>query len=207
MPRATLGELDWDNMTPFAQIIYTYLLSFRPTKLVADLARETGISDQAIWRWLRDGTLPRRGTIMDLHRGTGIPLEELLHAAGLLTVEEALARRRENQRVVHLMVEQMKASAMSNPHFTADEQRAVLEWLEKLPEEFLAGADIQRAIAQALSASASESESESTEAPGISGISGISGASGASEPTADQSSGRLSSRPSDGPAVGSSRFS
>lgn len=82
-----------EELTPFARLIRDYLFSFKPTKTVADLARETGITSQTIWDWMHNDVVPRRATILQLHDSTGIALNDLYRAAGIADDEEEAWQR------------------------------------------------------------------------------------------------------------------
>lgn len=145
---------DKAHLTPFAQIVYGYLMRDQPTKLVADLAYETGINNQTIWDWLRKGVIPRRATIIELSRKTGLPLDDLLRAAGLPTEAELALDRAGNARAARLLARRYEAAldqlTTNNPTFT-DAQRALLRrWArEELPAVLLQGDDLLREVGAA----------------------------------------------------------
>jgi transcriptional regulator with XRE-family HTH domain len=142
------AALDEAQMTPFARMIYDYLLSSRPNKLVADLAYETGINNQTIWDWLRKGVIPRRATITELSHKTGMPLDELLHAAGLPTDAEVARERIGHARVARTLARRYEVAldqlTSENPAFT-EQQRALLRrWArEELPAVLMRGDDLR----------------------------------------------------------------
>jgi transcriptional regulator with XRE-family HTH domain len=89
----SLGTVDRGRLTRFGRLLYDHLLSFKPTKTVPEFAREVGVSSQAVWDWLRAGTIPRRATLVQIAERVELPLDELLEAANLPSTEEQKRER------------------------------------------------------------------------------------------------------------------
>lgn len=137
--------LDVDQMNPFARMVYDYLLSCRPNKLVAELSEETGISNQTIWDWLRKGTLPRRATIVQLaERVPDLPLDDLLNAAGLPSTAEVKRQRSERLDMMHASVDEMKALLAQDGAYSPEEREMIGRFLSTLPEQFIRDTDTHR---------------------------------------------------------------
>ena len=147
MPRGgALSQIDQSRLTPFAQIVYDYLLSQMPTMLVKDLSDETGISNNAIWSWLRHGVIPKRQTIVQLaERVPDIaPLDELLRAAGLPTTEEVQRERLAHTDPLRASLETLMALVDSDPAITPASCDDVRRFLERQLQAFIARTDTWR---------------------------------------------------------------
>lgn len=71
------------ELNPFALLIREgYMWRQQPPLTVSDLAARTGIGKMTIWSWVNKNARPRRDSLQVLHQVTGIPLEDLLEAAG-----------------------------------------------------------------------------------------------------------------------------
>lgn len=151
MARRALRDLDVGRMKPFARMVYDYLLSEQPTRLVADLAAETDINNQTIWDWLRKGVTPRRETIMTLGQKTGMPVDDLLRAAGLPTVAETVQERQGANRVLRKLAMRY-AKALDklmeeHPEFTESQRELLQRWArEELPAALGRGEDLRREL-------------------------------------------------------------
>lgn len=88
------------ELKPFALLIREgYMWRQTPPLTVSDLAARTGIGKMTIWSWINKNAKPRRDSLQVLHRVTGIPLEELLEAAGYANpIEDALGVLRRDWR-------------------------------------------------------------------------------------------------------------
>lgn len=123
-------ELDREKLTPFARMLYDYMLSFSPTMLVFELARETGIANNTIWSWLKYDIIPRRSTIIALaQRTTGLDVDELLRAAGLPDTSQSDAERRLQMRVYRVMLKRLEQSMERDPHLTPEMRAQFLAYL------------------------------------------------------------------------------
>lgn len=147
MPRVgPFRELDRATLTPFAQLIYDYLASQMPTMLVSELAAESGISNNAIWSWLKHGIIPRRATVVQL--AERVPalasLDELLEAAGLPTTADMRRERMEHLALFHASIRETAAALESDPRFTPDERAIITRYLESLPASFVTDTDTWR---------------------------------------------------------------
>lgn len=136
--------LDVDQMTPFARMVYDYLLSFRPNKIVAELSEETGISNQTIWDWLRKGTIPRRSTIVQLAERSDLPLDELLLAAGLPTTEQVRRERLAQLDMLRGSIDDAMALVNADPTYSDADRAVIRRFLERRPDEFIQAADTWR---------------------------------------------------------------
>lgn len=146
MPRVgPFRELHPEKLTPFARLIYDYMVSQTPTLLVSELAADSGISNNAIWSWLKHGIIPRRQTLVLLaERVPDLPLEELLEAAGLPSTEDMRAQRIAEMARLRESVALVERLLMESPDIS-DAAKAELargmDGLRHLPGGFLAATD------------------------------------------------------------------
>lgn len=102
-------QLDRANLSPFARMIYDYMLSAQPyPKLVSELAEESGVSNNAIWSWLKHGVIPRRSTVIHFASRTGLDVDELLRAAGMMDTRVSDIERRGAARVARIVMKQVE---------------------------------------------------------------------------------------------------
>ena len=144
MPRISpLRQLNRADLTPFAQLIYDYLIGHYV--LVSELAEASGVSNNAIWSWLKHGILPRRQTIVQLAErvrldddSPAFDRDELLTAAGLPTTAQMQRERREYLDTLNASVDEVMALVNADPHYTSEHRAAIERKLRALPEKFIA---------------------------------------------------------------------
>ena len=68
---------------PLWDVIQAYMddPAHRYAPKVADIARETGVSDQLLSKWKKQAVLPKAAHLLRVAKGTGISYERLLRAA------------------------------------------------------------------------------------------------------------------------------
>ena len=147
MPRVgSFRQINRASLTPFAQLVYDYLLSFQPTKLVSELALESGISNNAIWSWLRHGILPRRATVVQL--AERVPdlatLDELLAAAGLPSTATVQRERQAHAAMLRESLRELLALVDTDPAFGPEERALIHRAMARKVEEFVAQTDTWR---------------------------------------------------------------
>lgn len=102
-------QLDRAQLSPFARMIYDYMLSAQPyPKLVSELAEESGVSNNAIWSWLKHGVIPRRSTIVPFAARTGLDVDALLRAAGMPDSHVSDIERRGAARVARIVTKRVE---------------------------------------------------------------------------------------------------
>ena len=146
MPRSgSLATVEQEHLTPFGRLLYDYLLSFKPTKTVPEFARAVGVSTQAVWDWLRAGTLPRRATLVLIsERLPDLPLDELLAAVGLPTTEQVRRERLAHLDMLRASIDEVMALVRADPTFTAEDRVVIERFLRRKPEEFIHATDTWR---------------------------------------------------------------
>jgi transcriptional regulator with XRE-family HTH domain len=140
----SLGTVDRGRLTRFGRLLYDHLLSFKPTKTVPEFAREVGVSSQAVWDWLRAGTIPRRATLVQIAERVELPLDELLEAANLPSTEEQKRERAAHVAMLRASVRELASLAEADPHFSPEERATILRFLRSKPEDFLRDTDSWR---------------------------------------------------------------
>ncbi len=106
----------WEELGPFARLVLDYLYSFRPTKSVSDLARETGIAKQTIWDWLHYDRVPRRQTVDLLAKRTGLDRAALYAAAGHRLPRPPLSATEEAVEVLARLPEEELLRVLAHLH-------------------------------------------------------------------------------------------
>lgn len=150
MPRvSSLRQLDRANLTPFARLVYDYLLSVQPTKLVSELAEESGVSNNAIWSWLKHGITPRRQTIVQLAERVPdlAPLDDLLAAAALPSTAEMRVSRRAEVARFEASVALFERLIQESDDLSDETKRAVAQVAQRIrtqPDVFLRATDTYR---------------------------------------------------------------
>lgn len=144
MPRVSpLRQLDRARLTPFAQIVYDYLMGHYV--LVSELAEMSGVSNNAIWSWLKHGILPRRQTIVQLAERARLDddtpafeMDELLLAAGLPTTAQMQRERVAHIGMLQESIDEVMATINADAGFTPEQRSLIEARLRRLPEEFVA---------------------------------------------------------------------
>lgn len=138
----SLATVEQERLTPFGRLLYEYLLSFKPTKTVPEFAREVGVSAQAVWDWLRAGTIPRRATLVLIaERLSDLPLDELLAAAGLPSTEEQRRERLAHLEMLRASIDEALALIEADPAYTAADRAVIERFLRTKPQEFIGATD------------------------------------------------------------------
>lgn len=145
MPRVgPFRELNRETLTPFARLIYDYMVSQTPTLLVSELSAESGISNNAIWSWLKHGIIPRRQTIVQLTERVLLPdgtpvfdLDELLTAAGWPTTRQLQRERLAHLDMLRASLDEVMALVNADPAFTESDRAAIAKFLRQKPDEFI----------------------------------------------------------------------
>jgi transcriptional regulator with XRE-family HTH domain len=141
----SLATVEQERLTPFGRLLYDYLLSFRPTKTVPEFAREVGVSAQAVWDWLRAGTLPRRATLVLIsERVPDLPLDELLAAAGLPTTAQVRRERLAHLDMLRASIDEVMALVNADPAYSESDRVVIRRFLERKPSEFVTVTDTWR---------------------------------------------------------------
>ena len=143
MPRISpLRQLNRDALTPFAQIVYDYLIGHYV--LVSELAEASGVSNNAIWSWLKHGILPRRQTIVQLAErvlladdSPAFDLDELLTAAGLPNTRDMQRERLKYLDMLRASIDEVMARIAADPTYTASDREAIERFLRTKPDEFI----------------------------------------------------------------------
>ena len=146
MPRTNvLRQVDREKLTPFASLIYDYLVSFQPSKTVTEFADESGVSANTITSWLKHGTAPLRSSVVKIaERVPDLPLDELLRAAGLPTTEQVRRARLAHLGMLHASIDEVMANLRADPTIPESDLAAFERVLRRKPEEFIAATDTWR---------------------------------------------------------------
>lgn len=144
-----LRQLNRDDLTPFARIVYDYLVGHYV--LVSELASASGVSNNAIWSWLKHGILPRRQTIVQLAERVRLDddtpafdLDELLTAAGLPNTAQEKRERLAYLDMLHASIDEVLARLHADPTYTPDDLTAIERFLRTKPEEFITATNTWR---------------------------------------------------------------
>jgi len=79
-----------DAYTPFGQALVEYMWAQRPPLLPAQFAARMGVRKQALSSWLSSDATPPPRVVVQLARAMGLPVADLLIAAGHATEEDPL---------------------------------------------------------------------------------------------------------------------
>jgi hypothetical protein len=71
-----------DAYSPFARILVEYMWAQRPPLQPAQFAARVGVRRQRLSTWLTTDTVPPPPVVMEVARGMGLPVRDLLIAAG-----------------------------------------------------------------------------------------------------------------------------
>lgn len=152
MPReSVLGQLDPAQLTPFARLIYEYLVSFRPSRDVTWLGRQSGIAPNTIAAWLKYGITPKRQKVVQL--AERVPdlatLDELLLAAGLPSTATVQRERAAHSDVLRASLEELLRLVDADPTFDADARALIHRAMEGKVAEFIGQTDTWREYSHA----------------------------------------------------------
>lgn len=127
-----------EELTPFARLVRDeYMWGQTPPLSVPQLSDQTGISKQTIWGWINHGSTPRRDTVMQLARTTGLPLNDVLQAAGLPTDVEKATERRQNRKVAEEILGYLRQELSAK--FSPEDMRAIDGYLAEGLRDYLNG--------------------------------------------------------------------
>lgn len=79
-----------EDYSPFARILVEYMWAQRPPLLPAQFAARMGTRKQALSSWLTSDATPPPQVVVRLARAMGLPVADLLIAAGHATLEDPL---------------------------------------------------------------------------------------------------------------------
>jgi len=79
-----------EDYSPFARVLVTYMWDQRPPLLPIEFARQMGIRKQQVSSWLTTQVVPDPPLLVHLARRMGMPVRDLLIAAGHATTEDPL---------------------------------------------------------------------------------------------------------------------
>lgn len=149
-----------EELTPFARLVRDeYMWGQTPPLSVPQLSDQTGISKQTIWGWINHGSTPRRDTVLQLARTTGLPLNDLLQAAGLPTDVEKATARRQNRKIAEEILSYLRGELSAK--FSPEEMQAIDAYLTDGLRGYLNGEE----PAQSLHRLQSERESDQGQEP------------------------------------------
>lgn len=129
-----------EELTPFARLVREeYMWRQTPPLSVPQLSDQTGISKQTIWGWMNHGSTPRRDTVLQLARTTGLPLNDLLQAAGLPTDIEKASARRQNRKIAEEILAYLREELSAK--FSPEEMQAIDAYLADGLRDYLNGVE------------------------------------------------------------------
>jgi hypothetical protein len=116
---------DLDAYSPFARLLVEHMWAQRPPLQPAQFAARVGVRRQRLSSWLTSDAVPPPPVVMQVARGMGLPVRDLLIAAGHATAEDPL---RDEDDAWALVTAEIGRRVVSLPHWdtVAPAQRAAL---------------------------------------------------------------------------------
>jgi transcriptional regulator with XRE-family HTH domain len=110
-----------DDYSPFARTLVDYMWNQRPPLLPNQFADRMGVRKQALSTWL-NGTVPAPPVVVRLARAMGLPVRQLLAAAGYATAEDPLLDLADAWAYVRAQVQQALEQSVSGADAATDSE-------------------------------------------------------------------------------------
>ncbi len=140
-----------DEYTPFARTLVDYMWTQRPPLLPNQFADRMAVRKQALSTWLNSDTVPAPPVIVRLARRMGLPVRQLMTAAGYAPADDPLLDAADAWAYVRGEVERAEgAGASTLAGATPEAYEALLALLQQLQRRTLAMAGARLPVASPL---------------------------------------------------------
>jgi transcriptional regulator with XRE-family HTH domain len=140
-----------DAYSPFARALVDYMWTQRPPLLPNQFADRMGVRKQALSTWLNSDAVPAPPVVVRLARGMGLPVHQLMTAAGYASADDPLLDAADAWAYVRGEVEQAgDAERSALDAATPAAYEALLTLLHQLQDRTLAMARARLPIASPL---------------------------------------------------------
>jgi hypothetical protein len=120
---------DLDTYSPFARVVVEFMWGQRPPLQPAQFAARVGVRRQRVATWLSTDAVPPPPVVMQVARGMGMPVRDLLIAAGHATADDPLLDREDAWELVTAAQARYLAAASEGNDLPADLRQAILDVL------------------------------------------------------------------------------
>jgi hypothetical protein len=121
---------DLDAYSPFARVIVEFMWAARPPLQPAQFAARVGVRRQRVATWLSTDAVPPAPVVMELARGMGMPVRELLVAAGHATADDPLLDREDAWELVTSALARYLTEGSGSGDMPADQRQAILDLIQ-----------------------------------------------------------------------------
>lgn len=119
-----------DAYSPFARVVVEYMWAQRPPLQPAQFAARVGVRRQRVATWLSTDAVPSPPVVMQVARGMGMSVRDLLIAAGHATADDPLLDREDAWDLVTTTLTTYLADGPASDDMSSDQRQAILDLVQ-----------------------------------------------------------------------------